>query len=115
MSVTSTAEDCGVDAEEGRLDIRYVRELPARPGEVAPWPAWLSSGTPARAAVEGVGVAGLWAHQAKAAGALHAGRHVVLTTGTASGKSLAYLLPIAVAATSPTAPSPVGAEFSVRS
>ena len=33
-----------------------------------------------------------------AADALTAGRHVVLTTGTASGKSLAYLLPAATAA-----------------
>ena len=40
----------------------------------------------------------MWSHQVAAADALVAGRHVVLTTGTASGKSLAYLLPMATAA-----------------
>ena len=41
---------------------------------------------------------GLWTHQAEAAGALLAGRSVVLSTGTGSGKSLAYQLPAAAAA-----------------
>ncbi|HEY5981030.1 MAG TPA: DEAD/DEAH box helicase [Microlunatus sp.] len=45
-----------------------------------------------------LGVDSLWSHQVEAADALTAGRHVVLTTGTASGKSLAYLLPIVTAA-----------------
>ena len=35
-----------------------------------------------------------WTHQYRAAELAHAGRHVVLSTGTASGKSLAYQLPI---------------------
>ena len=34
-----------------------------------------------------------WEHQVAAAELAHAGRHVVLATGTASGKSLAYQLP----------------------
>ena len=68
------------------------------PGRHAPWPAWLEVGSPARTAVENVGIEALWTHQVVAADALVAGRHVVLTTGTASGKSLAYLLPLATAA-----------------
>ncbi|HYI54078.1 MAG TPA: DEAD/DEAH box helicase, partial [Microlunatus sp.] len=80
------------------LEIRHRRDLPARPGRRAPWPAWLEVGSPARAAVERIGIDALWTHQARAADALVAGRHVVLTTGTASGKSLAYLLPSATAA-----------------
>ncbi len=39
------------------------------------------------------GVSQPWAHQVAAAEAAHRGEHVVLATGTASGKSLAYLLP----------------------
>ena len=39
------------------------------------------------------GVTRPWRHQVDAAEAAHAGRHVVLATGTASGKSLAYQLP----------------------
>ena len=79
------------------LEIRHQRDLPARPGRHAPWPAWLEVGSPARTAVEQIGVDALWTHQVVAADALMAGRHVVLTTGTASGKSLAYLLPAATA------------------
>ena len=80
------------------LEIRYQRDLPARPGRPAPWPAWLEVGSPVRTSVEEIGVGALWTHQVVAADILRAGRHVVLTTGTASGKSLAYLLPAATAA-----------------
>ncbi len=38
-----------------------------------------------------------WSHQDAAADFAHDGRHVVLSTGTASGKSLAYQLPILTA------------------
>jgi DEAD/DEAH box helicase domain-containing protein len=40
----------------------------------------------------------LWSHQADAIDLARAGRHVVVATGTASGKSLCYQLPIAEAA-----------------
>ena len=40
------------------------------------------------------GISAPWSHQAQAAELAHAGRHVVVSTGTASGKSLAYQLPI---------------------
>ena len=46
-----------------------------------------------RTALRARGVDCPWPHQAEAAEHAHAGRHVVLATGTASGKSLAYLLP----------------------
>ncbi len=85
------------------LVVRHRRDLPARAGRFAEWPVWLPAGSPVRDAVERHGIASLWTHQADAAEALRAGRHVVLTTGTASGKSLAYLLPIATAATTPPA------------
>src|SRR6478735_6999963 len=115
MSVTSARGGCEVDAAADRLEVRYVRELPARPGEVVGWPSWLATSSAVRAAAEGIGVANLWAHQAQAADTLHEGRHVVLTTGTASGKSLAYLLPIAVAATGPAPSAGFGDGQLVRS
>lgn len=80
------------------LDLRQVRDLPPRPARYGPWPPWLTRDSPVRLAVESFGIDRLWAHQSVAADALAAGRHVILTTGTASGKSLAYLLPLASAA-----------------
>ena len=41
----------------------------------------------------GAGIAQPWSHQIAAAEHAWAGRHTVVSTGTASGKSLAYLLP----------------------
>jgi len=43
------------------------------------------------------GIEAMWSHQLAAADLAHDGRHVVLSTGTASGKSLAYQLPILTA------------------
>ena len=43
------------------------------------------------------GIAAPYSHQVAAAELAHAGSHVVLATGTASGKSLGYLLPVITA------------------
>ncbi|WP_460396474.1 DEAD/DEAH box helicase [Actinophytocola sediminis] len=80
----------GVPAGENPL--RHVRELPARAATEVPWPAWVPE--PLRAALARGGVDAPWAHQAEAAEQVWAGRHVVISTGTASGKSLAYQLPV---------------------
>ena len=71
----------------------YRRE--ARPGETAGFPAWVSPRL--REAAGRLGVETLWRHQSLAAEAAFAGRHVALATGTASGKTLAYLLPVVAA------------------
>lgn len=47
---------------------------------------------------------GMWSHQAHAIDLLRAGRSVVVATGTASGKSLCYQVPIAEAAQVPVRP-----------
>lgn len=53
---------------------------------VEPWPDWIDAEVR-----EGfAGIDALWAHQAEALGALRAGRDIVVSTGTASGKSLVY-------------------------
>ncbi|MCI4063819.1 DEAD/DEAH box helicase [Micromonospora sp. R77] len=71
--------------------VTHVERVPARAGEPAAWPAW----TPPelRAAFDRRGVVAPWRHQAEAAELAYAGKHVVVATGTASGKSLAYQLP----------------------
>jgi DEAD/DEAH box helicase domain-containing protein len=71
--------------------LTHVERVPARPGERAAWPAWVPGDL--RAALANRGVDSPWHHQARAADLLHAGRNVVIATGTASGKSLAYQLP----------------------
>ena len=68
-----------------------MHTVPARTGTTRPWPAWAAPEVVA--AFAGTGVVLPWAHQVEAAEAAHAGEHVALSTGTASGKSLAYLLP----------------------
>ncbi len=79
-------------AVPGREDrLTHVEELAARDPRHAPWPTWVASDV--RAALEARGVERLWSHQVEAAEAVRAGRHVVVATGTASGKSLAYQLP----------------------
>jgi DEAD/DEAH box helicase domain-containing protein len=78
--------------EPGEQPLRHVAELAPRHGEPRPWPDWAEPDV-VRAFTE-CGIASPWAHQVDAAELAHAGRHVVISTGTASGKSLAYQLPI---------------------
>jgi DEAD/DEAH box helicase domain-containing protein len=75
--------------------IRHIEHLPPRTGRTVPWPDWAP--TDAVAAFRGRGIAQPWAHQVEAAEIAHRGEHVVVATGTASGKSLAYQLPILAA------------------
>ncbi len=80
----------GTAADEHPL--RHVAELPPRSGRRHGWPAWAEPDV-VRAFTDR-GVSSPWSHQAAAAELAHAGRHVVVSTGTASGKSLAYQLPV---------------------
>lgn len=80
----------GTAADERPL--RHVAELPARAGRPVRWPDWAEPDV-VRAFAER-GITCPWSHQAQAAELAHAGRHVVVSTGTASGKSLAYQLPV---------------------
>lgn len=77
----------------GRRDDRltHVRELPARAGQHADWPAWAD---PALVAgYRSLGVERPWRHQVEAAESAWSRRHTVLATSTGSGKSLAFWLP----------------------
>lgn len=71
--------------------MRHVTVLPPRAAQFGTWPQWVDPDLVARLAQRGV--ASPWLHQQVAADAAWAGTHVVLATGTASGKSLAYQLP----------------------
>ncbi|MDG4807369.1 DEAD/DEAH box helicase [Micromonospora sp. WMMD1120] len=71
--------------------VTHVERVPARAGVPAPWPQWAPPEL--RAAFTRRGVVAPWQHQAEAATLAYEGTHVVVATGTASGKSLAYQLP----------------------
>jgi DEAD/DEAH box helicase domain-containing protein len=71
--------------------VTYRTELPARPGEHAAWPDWLPAAL--TGALARAGLSAPWKHQAEAAELARAGQSVIISTGTASGKSLGYLLP----------------------
>jgi len=72
--------------------VTHVERVAARPGTPADWPEWVDPLLVGR--LRAAGITAPWSHQAAAAGAAFAGRSVVLATGTASGKSLGYLLPV---------------------
>ena len=77
-------------ATDGQLS--HLAQLPAREASYAeptrPLPSQLLDRLPAP---------GLWSHQARAIDLLREGRSVAIATGTASGKSLCYQLPVAEA------------------
>ncbi|MBA2773274.1 MAG: DEAD/DEAH box helicase [Nocardioidaceae bacterium] len=69
----------------------HLEVRPAREAQLAGWPAW---GHPSiTAAYLERGIVAPWSHQQRAADLAWHGQHTVVATGTASGKSLAYLLP----------------------
>ena len=72
--------------------LMHVHQIPARRAVTAPWPGWAHPDVVA--AYRNLGIQEPWAHQMEAAEAAHGGRHTIIATGTASGKSLAYQLPV---------------------
>jgi DEAD/DEAH box helicase domain-containing protein len=80
----------------GRAErVRHVQIVPARAADPSRWPAWADPQVVA--GWQRAGVRQPWSHQTRTADIAWSGRHVTLATGTASGKSLAYLLPVLTA------------------
>ena len=73
-------------------ELAHVTEVPPREAQVVPLPEDLHP--TAREALEAVGLTGLYRHQAQAYAAAKRGEHIVVSTGTASGKTLAFNLPV---------------------
>ena len=71
--------------------LRHVHTIPARKAVNEPWPGWVHPDVVA--AYGTLGIQEPYRHQIQAADIAHGGQHVVIATGTASGKSLAYQLP----------------------
>lgn len=72
--------------------LTHIERMPAREGQRGEFPAWTDPRLIEHLARRGITAP--WTHQQQAAELAHAGRSVVLSTATASGKSLAYLLPV---------------------
>ncbi|MBD0337948.1 MAG: DEAD/DEAH box helicase [Thermoleophilia bacterium] len=76
----------------GAEEVAYAGTAPARAARTAPIPDRLHPRV--RAALGGQGLDSLYEHQAEAWATAARGEHVVVTTGTASGKTLAFNLPV---------------------
>ena len=79
-------------ASEFSAGVTAHRRIPAREAVYAPFP----QGTDPRlvSVLRGRGVQALYSHQAEAVAHVQAGRHVVVVTPTASGKTLCYNAPV---------------------
>lgn len=75
-----------------RATVTHIADLPARAGVTAPWPEWVPDWL--KEVLVDRGIENLWTHQATTANLAREGVHCVVATGTASGKSLGYLLPV---------------------
>ncbi|TDD70483.1 DEAD/DEAH box helicase [Jiangella aurantiaca] len=76
--------------------VTHIESIPARAAKPGAWPLWVDPVVRDRFMT--AGIVAPWDHQAQAASLAWSGRHVVVATGTASGKSLAYQLPALTAA-----------------
>jgi DEAD/DEAH box helicase domain-containing protein len=88
MSVATARWDDLLQGEE----LAYLGSEPARDPRVAPLPDDLHPRV--REALGAQGVEALYAHQAEAWESARRGEHLIVTTGTASGKTLAFNLPV---------------------
>ncbi len=95
LAVRQIVEDLRRDARVGPqlVDALYLPPAEARYGDLDPPLA-----PPLAAALRRSGVERLWSHQAAGLAAVRAGRDVLVTTPTASGKSLVFHLPVLEAA-----------------
>src|SRR5690349_1727185 len=72
--------------------VTHVERIPPRSGRPVAWPSWVSPMFVD--ACRDQGIISPWSHQATAGTLAFEGTNVVLATGTASGKSLGYQLPV---------------------
>ena len=72
-------------------ELAYLTEIPGRETQTVPLPELHPK---LEAALRARGIDALFTHQAESLAAARRGEHVVVATGTASGKSLAFNLPV---------------------
>jgi DEAD/DEAH box helicase domain-containing protein len=72
-------------------ELAYLTEVPGREAQVVPLPELHPK---LEGALRAGGISELFAHQAESLAAARRGEHLVVSTGTASGKTLAFNLPV---------------------
>ncbi len=72
--------------------VKSVHVIPPQEARYAPFPPGVAGAVASSLAGQGIGR--LYAHQAQAIGNIMEGRNVIITTGTSSGKSLVYTIPV---------------------
>ncbi|MGI5221884.1 DEAD/DEAH box helicase [Nocardia sp. CA-290969] len=75
--------------------LTHIAEIAGRAARTTEWPLWAAPAVVDALRAEGIEAP--WSHQAETADLAHHGRNVVVSTGTASGKSLGYQLPVLTA------------------
>ncbi len=70
-------------------ELVHLEHIPGQPGQPTSWPE--SVRPDVAAALAARGIASPWEHQAQAAALVRSGRHVIIATRAASGKSAGYL------------------------
>ncbi len=92
QALADHAERLSRTQPDGEAVLTAVRHLPAQSARAAPMPAWVRPEL--AAAYRAKGIEQLYSHQAAAIEQVRAGRHVVVVTPTASGKTICYNLPV---------------------
>lgn len=82
-------------AEGTDVRLTHLAEIAGRAARTTEWPLWAAPAVVEALRAEGIDAP--WSHQAETAELAHNGRNVVVSTGTASGKSLGYQLPVLTA------------------
>ncbi|OEX95827.1 DEAD/DEAH box helicase [Corynebacterium sp. BCW_4722] len=72
--------------------VTHIEHEPAHPARFGDWPAWVQPELKQLLIDDGVALP--YTHQVACADYAYAGQDVVISTGTSSGKSLGYLLPV---------------------
>src|SRR2546423_14240367 len=101
ISLEQILDTLARDPEFKQMVTRWER-IPPRRAMYADFPSWLDGRI--SATLRRRGILSLYSHQADALETTHAGKHTVVVTPTASGKTLCYDLPVVDAiAKDPTA------------
>ena len=92
MDLSTFVQRLRANAEDGPGTVDAWHQVEPRAARMQPVPSWLHPGLVH--ALHARGIVELFSHQRECADLLHDGHHAVIATSTASGKSLAYHLPV---------------------